>query len=273
MFRTALIAKETFSVNNYDTPKSRHRFIGDYLFFQSRWWFLIRFAGIVFKSSHLARKGLYDDNQWIGSSFNVFRNLEGCGATFHIEGLDNIRKTERPMVIVSNHMSTLETVVFPGLIAPYRRATFVVKDTLVKGPVFGPVMRSRNPIVVGRQDPRADLKTVMDEGVDRLNKGFSLIIFPQSTRTLEFDPKKFNSLGVKLAARAGVDILPMAIKTDFWGDSRILKGFGPLYREKVVNIVFGDPFPIKGNGKEEHQRIVEFITSHLEKWGAIIRQS
>lgn len=36
-----------------------------------------------------------------------------------------------PVVFVSNHMSTLETFVFPCIIAPVMKVTFVVKDSLV----------------------------------------------------------------------------------------------------------------------------------------------
>ena len=73
-------------------------------------------------------------------------------------------------------------------------------------------MRSRNPIVVGRTDPRKDFETVMNGGAERLKNGISIIIFPQSTRSLDFKPEEFNSLGVKLAKKAGVQVVPVAIK-------------------------------------------------------------
>ncbi len=62
------------------------------------------------------------------------------------------------------------------------KVTFVVKESLVKHPLFGDVMRSRNPIVVGRTDPRKDFEAVMNEGAEKLSKGISIIIFPQSTQ-------------------------------------------------------------------------------------------
>jgi len=258
--------KEKLSGNSYHTPETLPRYLGDRLFCNSRWWFYLRFSGVVIGSSRMARKGIYDDEAWYRSSFTVLHHLERCGARFHIEGLDYLRQSQDPIVIVSNHMSTLETVVLPGLIAPFRPLTFVVKDSLAKGKVFGPVMRSRNPILVSRKDPREDLKAVMEQGVKILGNGRSLVIFPQSTRLPEFDPKQFNSLGIKLAARANVKILPLAIKTDFWGDSKIIRGFGKLYRERPVYLKFGEPLTVEGNGKEEHNRILAFITENLAQW-------
>jgi 1-acyl-sn-glycerol-3-phosphate acyltransferase len=258
--------KEIFAGDTYDTPGTIRRYMGDHIFFHSRWWFYLLLAKVVIKSSILASKGKYDDQEWIKASFTLFKSIEGCGGRFHIRGLDNLRKTKDPVVLVSNHMSSLETVIFPCLIAPFRPVTFVVKESLVKGPVFGPVMRSREPVTVGRQNPREDFQTVMSEGKKILEKGKSLIIFPQSTRTVEFDPGKFNSLAAKLARKAGVPMIPAAIKTDFWGDSARIKGFGPLDRGKPIHINFGEPVTIEGRGKEEHQKVVEFISTHLEKW-------
>lgn len=266
-------ARETFSVSSYDTPVNIRRYFGDRLFLGSRWWFYFRFAGVVIKSSRQAIKGKYDDDAWLNASFQVFKHIEGCGGRFHIRGLDNLVKTKEPVIIVSNHMSTLETIVFPCLIVPFRPMTFVVKESLVKGAVFGPIMRSRNPITVSRTNPRNDFRDVLNQGKDIIERGQSLVIFPQATRTVKFDPGKFNSLAIKLAKNCGVKVLPMAIKTDFWGNSKYLKSFGPLDRKKTIYIKFDEPMTINGNGKEEHQQIIRFITSQLEEWNASPNQS
>jgi len=128
------------------------------------------------------------------------------------------------------------------------------------------VMRNRQPVVVGRDNPREDLKTVLEEGQKRLEANISIIIFPQTTRSVEFDPKKFNTLGVKLAKRCNVPVVPFALKTDAWGLGRRLKDFGPIRPEKTVHIHFGEPMQVKGSGKEEHNVIVEFIETKLAAW-------
>jgi 1-acyl-sn-glycerol-3-phosphate acyltransferase len=127
-------------------------------------------------------------------------------------------------------------------------------------------MRARNPIAVSRANSREDLLKVINEGVEKLKNGISVIIFPQSTRTMEFNPKKFNSLGVKLASKANVDVVPIAIKTDFWGNGKYVKDFGKIDRSKKIHIKFGEKITIEGNGKKEHNQIVEFISENLKKW-------
>ncbi len=259
--------KDNFPSDTYDTPEDTSRVLVDRLFLGSRVGFYLLHLKVVLKARSCALKNQYDDKGWAESSFKVFRNLEGCGARFHLEGLHNLRGSEKSLVFISNHMSSTETQVFPCLIAPYRPVTFIVKESLVRMPIFGPVMRSRNPITVGRKNPREDMQTVLTRGTELLSQGISIIVFPQSTRHIEFMPEKFNSLGIKLAKRAGVRALPVAIKTDFWGNGRRLKDFGPLDRSKPIYMLFGEPMEIHGNGREQHQFIVEFIQSQLQQWG------
>jgi 1-acyl-sn-glycerol-3-phosphate acyltransferase len=228
--------------------------------------FIIRFLSLVLKARRLAVKGQFDRQAWVISSHSVMKLIENFGGRFHIEGLDNIRKSDGPVVFVSNHMSTLETLVFPCIIASEKEVTFVVKDSLISLPVFGPIMRARIPIVVSRTNSREDLALVMNQGGKFLEEGTSIIIFPQKTRKVEFIPDEFNSLGVKLAGRAGVQVVPVAIKTDYWGKGKFIKALGPIYPEKTIYMTFEKPMHIQGTGKEEHTKIVEFISGKMEEW-------
>ncbi|MBK8881645.1 MAG: 1-acyl-sn-glycerol-3-phosphate acyltransferase [Bacteroidales bacterium] len=258
--------KGYFESDNYHTPENEHPSLWEKFLLNNRLYFTWKYIDIVFKTRKQAVRKLYDTKAWTDSSLYIFRFIEKTGGRFHITGMENITKSEGPVLFISNHMSTLETMIFPCIIGPLKELTFVVKESLVKHPLFGDVMRSRNPVVVGRTDPRKDLEAVMNGGADLLKSGISIVIFPQSTRSLDFKPEEFNSLGVKLAKKAGVPVVPMAIKTDFWGNGKPVKELGPIDRHKPIHIKFGEPFMVQGNGKEDNQRIVDFIKSSLEEW-------
>jgi 1-acyl-sn-glycerol-3-phosphate acyltransferase len=127
-------------------------------------------------------------------------------------------------------------------------------------------MRARNPVAVGRTNPREDLKAVLEGGQERLGRGISLIVFPQTTRTPVFDLEQFNSIGAKLAARAGVPLVPLALKTDAWGNGRILKDFGRLDPSLPVHFRFGAPIAAEGKGAAAQEATVRFIREALGEW-------
>lgn len=225
-----------------------------------------RFLGIVYKASRQAKRGEYDDAAWSDSSLDVLCSLEAAGMRLKVTGFDHVKQLGTPYVLIGNHMSVMETMVLPGLLRPIRPVTFVVKESLLTTPVFGYVMRSRDPIAVGRSSPREDLKAVLEGGVDRLKRGISIIVFPQTTRTHSFDPEQFSTIGVKLARKAGVPIVPAALLTDAWENGKRIKDFGKLDPSKEVRIELAEPMHVQGRGTEEHEKIIQFINEKLTDW-------
>ena len=252
--------------DSYTTDSYHPRHILDTLSMGTSLYFGPKFLSMLWGSRSLALQNKFDTKTWAKRSMDIMHLIENCGAKMHIEGLDNIDKAEGPVVFISNHMSMLESMVFPGLIASRREVTFVVKKSLTTHSLFGPTMRARKPIAVDRKDPISDFKTVMTEGVESIKNGVSVVIFPQSQRMVKFDPEKFNTLGIKLAKKSKAQIIPVAIKTDFWGNGTFAKDVGALKRNKPVHIKFGEPFSIEGPGKKEHQQVIDFIESNLAAW-------
>ncbi len=225
-----------------------------------------KFLAIVFKSSRLAKRGKYDNEAWVEASYQVLRALEKRGATFEISGIEHLENLNSPCVIIGNHMSMMETIVMASIVQPIRPVTFIVKQSLLDYPVFKHIMRSRDPIAVTRTNPRQDLVAVIEGGIERLKKGISIIVFPQTTRTVIFDPNKFSTIGVKLAQRAHVPIIPLALKTDAWGNGKFLKDFGKIDPSKKIKFAFGPPIAVTGKGNDAHEAVKSFIVSKLKEW-------
>lgn len=250
------------SYNEYKTDATKH----SPKMFASLYFYSLLLK-IVFKSNNLAKKGLYNDEEWSNSSVDVVRSMEKTGAKFHFLGSDNFKKIDGPVIFIANHMSTLEVMTLPSIIQPNKKVVYVIKQELADYPVFGPVALARDPICVGRENPREDLKIVMEEGSKRIQNGKSIIIFPQKTRTQFFDAASFNSLGVKLAKKNNVPVVPVAVLTDAWGNGKKIKDFGKIDPTKTVHISFGESMEVKGNGAEEHQQVIDFISKKLIEWG------
>lgn len=251
----------------YVTPDSAVQPVASFFPTLSFYW---NMCWIIKHAAGRAKAGNYACEDWVQSSVAIREALEKCGIRFTVEGFRNFKAIDGPCVFVGNHMSTLETFLLPGLIRPFRPVTFVVKRSLIKYPVFSHVMRSRDPIVVDRRDPRKDFATVMQDGVKHLQKGVSVIIFPQSTRYPGINRQHFNSMGVKLAKKAGVPVVPVALRTDAWGMYGLfglLKDHGPIRPRIPVHFRFGPPLVIAGTGRQEHEAVYRFIENALTEWG------
>lgn len=227
--------------------------------------FYVKFLHIVFTSYTEARRGQYDGTRWSLSSLAILRALEAVGVSFEITGVDYFRAIAGPCVFIANHMSTLETVVLPGIIQPIKDVTFVVKQNLLEYPVFKHILSARNPIAVTRKHPREDFKRVLEEGSEKLQAGISIVVFPQTTRTTEFDPGQFNTIGIKLAKRAQVPVIPIGLVSDAWGIGKPLKDFGKIDPIKPVYLAFGPPLRVQGRGDAEHNQVLDFIRSYIDE--------
>lgn len=219
----------------------------------------------------MIKRGVFDRDGYMTRSWKSLHVAEAAGGRFEVTGLSELATTPGPVVIVGNHMSSLETIVLPCLILPFKEVAFVVKQSLTTHPIFGPIMRSVKHIAVGRNNPREDLKLVLDRGAELIRQGVSVVIFPQATRSVEYDIEGFNTLGVKLAARSGVPVIPLALKTDFMANGKWVKDMGYVYPDRTIHFAFGEPLKGTGNGREEQVAVVRFIASHLKEWGGTIK--
>jgi len=229
--------------------------------------YYLRLLHRIIIDSKAANIGEYDYRRWAIGSLGMLKNIESAGGSFLISGLQGVALHGGPFVYISNHMSMIDTFILPGITTAFTKSTFVVKDGLLNYPVFGKILKAINPISVTRSNPREDLKRVLNKGSDLISKGYSVITFPQTTRSTLFDTTSFNSLGVKLAKRAMVPVVPIALKTDFQCNGRFFKDMGMVNPGKTLYFKFGNPIPIEGKPQAVHKKIVQFIANNLSEWG------
>lgn len=251
----------------YETAPDKKRVIWDKLFLGSRIYFFYKYLRITFKMHSYAKANKFHEDEFMLYGHLTFKLLEDVGGKFRIEGIDNLKKVkDEPVVFVANHMSTMETMIFPSLVVPIKKTVGVMKEGLLDFPIFGIIMRATKAITVGRVNPREDLKAVLTEGQELLKSGTSIFIFQQSHRHPIFDPEKFSSLGIKLAQKAGVKIVPIALKTDFWGNGKIIRDFGPIRKKEKIYLSIGEPISIEKYGKGTNAEVIKFIQNKLKEW-------
>jgi 1-acyl-sn-glycerol-3-phosphate acyltransferase len=259
-----------FPDDEYHTPADHPRALGDLLLLGTRWYFYLRVFRVMWDSMHLSHRGLFDEAVWADKSRQMIRCAEDVGVHCHFSGMAHLAEHDGAVVFVGNHMSSFETFALASLILPRQRASFVVKESLLNYPVFGATVRAQDPIPVGRQNPMQDFRTVMRLGLEMLERDRSVILFPQATRMINFDPGRFNTMGIKLARAARVPVIPIAIKTDFWNPSPLIRDLGPIHRHRDAHIHFGAPVTDLGNARRAHEHVIAHIQNKLREWGSTI---
>jgi 1-acyl-sn-glycerol-3-phosphate acyltransferase len=254
----------------YQSPE-RRRLLVQHLPGWPAFIFYARVALAFLKEGLAGRRGTLTNERWLRASLSCIKAAESAGGRLNVSGLEGLCEHEGPLVFIANHMSILETIILPSFTLAFNDVTFIIKDELRRYPVIGWVMQALDFISVHRKNPREDLKVVLNEGQDRIQQGCSVVIFPQATRSTVFDIKNFNTLGVKLARKAGVPVVPIALKTDFQGSGRWLRDIGPIHPDRPIYFKFGNPIPVVGNGQAAHHSVVEFIAQNLRSWGVEVK--
>ncbi|MCL7929243.1 lysophospholipid acyltransferase family protein [Halomonas llamarensis] len=128
-----------------------------------------------------------------------------CGVRYEIEGRENL--PSGPCVIQANHQCEWETVFLQVMKPP---VCTVLKQELLKFPIFGWALRLLDPIALDRSRPARAMKQVLTQGEARLRSGLSVLIFPEGTRVDPGQRRRYNKSGSVIACRAGVPVLPVA---------------------------------------------------------------
>ena len=124
-----------------------------------------------------------------------------------ITGLENI--PDGPVVFVSNHQGYADIPVYGAAIS-MKQIGFVAKTSLGKIPVFGEWIRDIRSVLIERDDPRSSLKTI-EQGIEFLNQGFSLVIFPEGTRSRGPEMGEFKKGSLRLATKPGIPVVPVTL--------------------------------------------------------------
>ncbi|MFD1149887.1 lysophospholipid acyltransferase family protein [Saccharothrix hoggarensis] len=153
-----------------------------------------------------------------------------------VEGAEHV-PTTGGAVLASNHVSYLDFI-FAGYGAqPARRLVrFMAKHEVFRHRVSGPLMRGMRHIPVDRAAGQASYQ----QALDALRAGEVVGIFPEATISRSFTVKEVKSGAVRLAAEAGVPLLPTAV----WGTQRLWTKGRPkslTQRHVPVTIVIGEP--------------------------------
>lgn len=129
----------------------------------------------------------------------------------------------KPAVIIANHTSFLDTL---AIAMTTHKIVYLVNDWVYQSPVFGKMVRA-----LGSYPVSQGIENGMDKLKEKVEQGYSLVVFPEAERSYTNDVKRFHKGAFYLAEQFGLDILPVYIH----GNSEVLpKGDFIIYDGSIT---------------------------------------
>jgi len=193
--------------------------------------------------------------RWGGLNLLLQRVI--CGLGYRVQGMEHL--PDRACIIMAKHQSAWETIALRALLPPSQ--SWVLKQELMKLPVFGTGLRIVKAIPIDRSSGRRAVLKVVSEGIERLREGRWIIIFPEGTRTAPGQRRKYGLGGAVLAERSGSPVIPVAHNAGvFWPRRGVRKLPG------TIDMVIGPAIESQGRKAVDIMRDVEtWIESQQEK--------
>jgi 1-acyl-sn-glycerol-3-phosphate acyltransferase len=166
-------------------------------------------------------------------------------------------------VIACNHVSYLDFIFCGWGAQPSGRLVrFMAKKSVFEHRVSGPLMRGMHHIPVDRDAGLASYR----QALSALKDGEVVGVFPEATISRSFTVKDFKSGAARMAAAAGVPLIPMAL----WGSQRLWTKGRPrtLTRRHVpITIAVGEPLTpsARENGDAVTAKLHEQMSTMLDR--------
>jgi len=185
--------------------------------------------------------------------------FKALGLRFDLRGTENVPR-QGGALLALNHISYVDFILGGYAAHPSRRLVrFMAKRELFDHKLIGPLMRSLHHIEVDRDDGAKSY----DVALGYLAAGEVVGLFPEATISRSFELKDFKTGTVRMAATAGVPLIPVIM----WGSQRIYTKDHPrdLSRGKVITLTVGSPVPLTGSDPvDDNARLREQMTTLLD---------
>ena len=183
-----------------------------------------------------------------------------CGLKYVVEGRERIPPGNH--IVMSNHTSAWETVaqflIFPPQV-------WVLKRELLWIHFIGWGLKLLRPIAINRGEGHRAVNQVIEQGKARLQDGLWIIIFPEGTRVVAGETRKFGVSGALLAIASGKSVVPLSHNAGtFWPRRGIVKKPG------TIRVVIGEAIePAGKDPRELNDEVKQSIEAGLARIAAL----
>jgi 1-acyl-sn-glycerol-3-phosphate acyltransferase len=191
---------------------------------------IIKFFSYLITKNHLLRKTRRLDREGKIAERDAIVNAEVpdwaryvvriSGATVEVVGEENL-PADTAVVFVSNHQGNMDIPILLGHVN--KPKAFISKIEILKVPMLSKWMQLMQCTFLDRKNMRQSVKAMQD-AIETVKRGYSLVIFPEGTRSRGKPVGEFKAGSFKLALKSGAPIVPITVD----GSWRLLEDKGHL---------------------------------------------
>ena len=211
---------------------------------------------LTIKIKFLDNKGdIKKRNEYIHTVSSTWAKLiiKFAGAKVNIIGLENLPK-DKTVLFVSNHQSNFDIPLLLSAIDVPKG--FIGKKELENWPIISTWMKYINCIFMDRDNLRKSAASIV-EGINLLKSGYSMVIFPEGTRSKGQPVAEFKGGSFKLATKSKCLIVPLTIN----GTYKLLEANHNLIKGADIELIIHTPIDITKLDKEELDNLPETVHS------------
>ncbi len=200
--------------------------------------------------------GIYDSISRAWSRIIFF----SAGIKVNIQGLEHLDKNAS-YIFMSNHLSHLDVAAFMAKL-PFK-IRFFAKKELLNIPIFGQALYMSKHIIIDRKNTER-AKESINKAKQKIKKyGFSVLVFPEGTRSKTGKMGEFKKGGFVLAIETGIPVVPIAVTGSF----SLLPKHTLLIKSGTINIKVGNPIHVNSYTIESKQGLLDKVRSEIVSLG------
>lgn len=176
-----------------------------------------------------------------------FMNISNTKAV--VTGRENIPK--EPCIFICNHQAIFDVFLLISNIDII--TAFIAKKEIKSYPLIGFWIGAMHSVFLDRSNVREGMKAI-NEGAENVKKGYSMILFPEGTRSLKSEMGEFKRGSLKLALKASAPIVPITID----GTYKVLET-GNQVRGHDLKMVVHKPLYLDKLAEDEKKHLPDII--------------
>lgn len=178
------------------------------------------------------------------------------GTKVNVSGRENI-PVDTAVVFIGNHQGNFDVPIYIACLD--KPKGFISKVEIRKMPIINTWMEYMQCVFIQRGNPRKAIEAI-NQGVEKIKNGYSMVIFPEGTRSKSDAVGEFKPGSFKLALKSGAPIVPVTVK----GTYNIMEKHKFIITPSDVELIISPPIYTSNLSREEINELPEKVKAIIQ---------